>query len=105
MSDTFVRDGRLPVDEEAVHDGTSTNGPGYQRRALDGDQILDDSSHLASVGPGAQATCNMFHDNVANMTELEREIDLGNSHVVIGAGIDDARNVVLGASLTQGHAG
>ena len=105
MLDAFVRDVRLPVDEEAVYDGTSTNGPGYHCRTLDGSKIFDDSSHLASVGRGAMATCNVFHDNIANTVELESEIDLGNSHVDVRASVDDACNVGLGAGLTQGHAG
>ena len=103
MSDACVRDVRPPVDEEAMPNGTSTNGPGYQRRTLDGGKILDHSGHLGNVSRGKVATCNVFHDDVRNPADLESEIDLGDSHVGIGASVDDTRNVGLGTSLAQAH--
>lgn len=103
MLNAFIRDVRLTIDEEAVPDGTSTDGAGYERRTLDGGEILDDSSHLGGVGRGALATGNVLHDDIAKAAVLESKINLGNSHLDIRVGVDDSRNVSLGAGLAHGH--
>jgi hypothetical protein len=74
-----VRKGRIPVDEETVLDGTSTDRSGCRGRTFDADKTLHGSSNPHSVGVVACWTINVLHDDIANATVFESEIHLRDS--------------------------
>jgi hypothetical protein len=101
--DRVIHNGRLPLDEEAVRDGTSADRSGCSVRTFDADKTLDGSSDLRSIGDVAFWTIDVFHDDIAKGTVFESVIDLRDLHGGIGAGVNDFPNPVLSESLTHRH--